>query len=99
LISRVSCEKGRVFNVSTISDYSYNQAWLTTTTVDHVVLQIKACRDPHILLSESIGLGPNSYEAAFGIIGNTKSVLREGPSGYNIVSVDTPGIMACDEFR
>jgi hypothetical protein len=90
---------GRVFNVSTIFDYSYKQAWLTTTTVDHVVLQIKACRDPHILMSETLGIGSNTYEAAFGIIGNTKSVLRDGPYGNNVVMVDTPGIMKCDEFR
>jgi Farnesoic acid 0-methyl transferase len=62
-------------------------------------MRIKACRDPHILLSETIGVGDNTYEAAFGIIGNTKSVLREGPYGGNVVSADTPGIMDCDELR
>ena len=67
--------------------------------VDHVVLRIKACRDAHILLSEDIGATNNTYEAALGIIGNTKSVLRESVYGANVVVVDTPGIMHCDEFR
>lgn len=90
---------GRVFNVSTLSQYSYSQAWLTTLAVDHVILRIKACRDAHILLSEQIGLSNNTYEAALGIIGNTKSVLRDSPYGNNMIMVDTPGIMSCDEFR
>lgn len=50
-------------------------------------------------MSETLGIGSNTYEAAFGIIGNTKSVLRDGPYGNNVVMVDTPGIMKCDEFR
>ena len=64
-----------------------------------MVVRIKACRDPHILLSEIVGMGENSYEVAFGILDNTRSVIREGALGPNIVSVETPGIMSCDEFR
>ena len=90
---------GRMFNVTTVSYYSYNQAWITTSSTDHMVVRIKACRDPHILLSETVGMGNNSYEVAFGIIDNTRSVIREGPYGANIVNVETPGIMSCYEFR
>lgn len=90
---------GRIFNVSTALDYSYGQAWLSTYYVDHVILSIMGCRDAHILLSESSGMGNNSYEAALGILDNTRSVIREGPYGANVVSVDTPGIMVCNEFK
>lgn len=90
---------GRLLNVKTVATYSYNQAWFTTLYVDHVVLRIKACRDAHILLSDKIGLGDNMYEAALGIGGNTKSVMREGPYYENVVWADTPGIMDCNNFR
>lgn len=90
---------GRIFNVSTIKDYSYDQVWLSTYYVEHVILSIMACRDAHILLSELDGMGNNTYEVAFGILDNTKSVIREGPYGANIVSADTPGIMNCTEYR
>jgi len=90
---------GRIFNVSTSLEYSYEQAWMTTYFVDHIILSIMGCRDAHILLSENSGSGNNSYEAALGILENTKSVIREGPYGDNIVSVETPGIMACNEYK
>lgn len=102
---RLSCNwsdvtfPGRIFNVTTIKDYSYDQVWLSTYYVDHVILSIMACRDPHILLSELDGMGNNTYEVAFGILDNTKSVIREGPYGENVVSADTPGIMNCTEYR
>lgn len=88
-----------MLDASTIADYSYRQAWFTTLVVDHVILRIKTCRDAHILLSESIGISNNTYEAALGILGNTQSVMREGPYGENVVWADTPGIMSCDESR
>ena len=90
---------GRVFNVSTIKDYSYRQTWFSTYYVDHVILKIKACRDVHVLFSDALGLGSNMYEAALGIGGNTKSVMREGPYYENVVWADTPGIMDCDKFK
>jgi Farnesoic acid 0-methyl transferase len=51
------------------------------------------------MFSDAVGVGGNTYEAALGIIDNTKSVLREGPQGVNVVIEDTPGIMSCDEYR
>jgi hypothetical protein len=39
------------------------------------------------------------YEAALGIGGNTKSVMREGPYYENVVWADTPGIMDCNNFK
>jgi len=90
---------GRLLNVTTIENYSYNQTWFSVLYVDHVVLKIKACRDAHILLSDAIGKGNNMYEAALGIIGNTKSVMRNGPYFENEVWADTPGIMDCNEYR
>ncbi len=67
--------------------------------MDSAVVNIRACHDAHILLSEANGMSPNTYEVAFGINGNTQSVMREGPYGANIVWVDTPGILSCDELR
>lgn len=90
---------GRIFDVSTIKEYSYYQVWATTYYVDHIVLHIKGCRDAHILLSETYHMGDNAYEVALGILNNTASVIREGPYGPNVVSVDTPGIMSCAEFK
>jgi len=58
-----------------------------------------ACRDVHIVLSETIGVGDNIYEIGLGIIGNAFSVIREELQGVNIERVETPGIMNCNEFR
>jgi hypothetical protein len=90
---------GRLLNVTTVKDYSYDQTWLSTAFSDHIVLKIKACRDAHILLSDTLGMGSNMYEAALGIGGNTKSVMREGPYYENVVWADTPGIMDCNGFK
>ena len=88
-----------MFSVATSTDYSYQQTWLTTASTDHVILGIKSCHDPHILLSEHLGFVNNSYEVAFGINRNTESVMREGPYGANVVWIDTPDIMSCTDFR
>jgi Farnesoic acid 0-methyl transferase len=90
---------GRVLDVTTGDSYSYNQMWFTTLYTDHVILKIQACQDAHILFSDSIGMGSNMYEAALGIIGNTRSVMREGPYDENVVWADTPGIMDCDKSK
>ena len=44
-------------------------------------------------------MGTNVYEVALGIIGNTKSVIREGPYGENVVWAETVGIMSCNQSR
>ena len=85
--------------MTTIKDYSYSQTWFSTLNVDHVVLKIMACRDAHILFSDEFGMGSNMYEAALGIGGNTKSVMREGPYFPNEVWADTPGIMDCNKSK
>ena len=81
------------------NSYSYKQAWFTTATTDHVVLNIQSCHDPHILLSEHLEHVNNSYEVALGINQNTQSVVREDIYGPNVVWIDTPDIMSCNEFR
>jgi len=67
--------------------------------VDHIILRIKACRDAHILLSESLEMGANTYEVALGILSNTMTVIREGPYGANVATADTPGILDCNQFK
>ena len=93
------CIAGRVLNMTTLSDYSYQQLWFTTMSTESAVLRIMACRDAHIVLSETIGMGNNLYEIGLGIIGNTVSVIREGLQGVNIERVETPNILNCNELR
>jgi Farnesoic acid 0-methyl transferase len=90
---------GRILSASTSANYSYSQLWFTVLHTDHIVMSIQACADAHILLSDATGMGSNMYEAALGIGGNTKSVMREGPYDHNIVWAETPGILDCNQGR
>jgi len=86
-----------VLNVTTVDFYSYTQTWISTEYRDHIVLMMKGCKDAHILLSDAVGLGTNMYEVALGINGNTQSVMREGPYGPNVVWIETPSILHCQD--
>jgi hypothetical protein len=40
-----------------------------------------------------------AYEVVFGCYGNTKTELRQGAHGEILSTVETPGVVSCDEFR
>ena len=43
-----------MINVTTESVASYQQYYLESTDMDHLVLGVKACHDAHILLTEDL---------------------------------------------
>ena len=89
----------RAINVSTLAVYSYTQAWYSVIDQTQTVIEVKGCKDAHILLSTAVGTWADGYEVALGIKSNTESVLREYAYGPNKVIKETPDIMSCDEYR
>lgn len=85
--------------MDTGEDYSYEQAWVTAIGRNAIVLQVKACRDAHVLLSDKEGEIGNAYEVAIGMADNSKTSIREDKFGPNMITVDTPDILHCDETR
>ena len=85
--------------VTTLPGYSHYQVWWTTRSHNWQVLQVQACHDAHVLLSNSPENVDNVYEIALGIKNNTESVIRRGFQGGNEVTAQTPGILHCDELR
>lgn len=89
----------RSVNVTTTDQYSYKQFWYTVTDEEYSVVEVKGCKDIHILLSTGMDMFVDGYEVGLGTHNNTWSVVRESPYGLNNVTVETPGIVSCHEYR
>ncbi|ELT98457.1 hypothetical protein CAPTEDRAFT_225278 [Capitella teleta] len=85
--------------VDTGEDYSYEQSWVSAIGRSAIVLQVKACRDVHVLLSDKEGVPGNGYEVAIGMSDNMKTAIREVKFGPNMINVDTPDILSCKDTR
>ena len=85
--------------MDTGEDYSYDQVWVSTVGKEAIVLQVRACRDAHVLLSDQEGTIGNSYEVAIGMSDNTMTAVREDKFGPNMITEETADIMSCDDTR
>ena len=77
----------------------YNQTWVGVQHDDSVVVQVKACSNAHILLSEVFGETANIYEIALGVEDNKVSEIRQTVGGLGYTVAWTSDILSCDEFR
>ena len=77
--------------VTTPDEYNYNQFWVDVQDVSHIILQIRAPNDAHIILSQvSATPGPGEFEVreiVLGASGNTRSVLRNQRLQQDLVSL------------
>ena len=89
----------RSLNASTVAAYSYTQTWLSLLDQSHAVIEVLACGDAHILLSDRLDGWHAGYEVVLGINGNTQSVIRDAAQGRDMVVMETPHIMSCDQYR
>ena len=89
----------KILRVDTGKEYSYEQLWLSTLGKSSVVLQVKACRDVHVLLSDKFGAVGNVYEVAVGIRENQLTTIREEKFGPNVAAAETEGILDCNDFK
>lgn len=63
-------------------------------------MKVLACSNAFIVLSEEDAeVSENIYEVAIGIDDNKQSVIRESLNGGSNVSVDTPEVLSCYEYR
>ena len=67
---------GRLLRLGTETGYSYDQYWIGVQSQDHVILRIKACKDAHILLSETFEDTGSVYEVALGMQGENTKCLK-----------------------
>ncbi len=74
-INTCLCVSAHDYILITDKQYEFNQIWFTTYHADHFIFYVKACHDPHILLSDNGSLDPMEYvyEVALGISGNLYS--------------------------
>lgn len=81
-------------------EWNYNQAWLSTYDMDHVIVRVKADHDAHLVFSDTMGdENTNVYEVVLGSHTNTNSLMRRCVYCNNDVWVETPDILKPDEFR
>ncbi|ELT90394.1 hypothetical protein CAPTEDRAFT_202271 [Capitella teleta] len=89
----------KVLRVDTGKEYSYEQLWLTTLGHSAIVIQVRACHDVNILLSDKFAAIGNGYEVALGIRDNQLSAIRDEQYGPNVAADETEGILDCEDFR
>ena len=66
--------------ISTHSEYLYNQTWFSVLGKKRFSFSVKACSDVHVALANIPGEGTfMTYEIVLGGWGNTKSVIRDAP--------------------
>ena len=85
--------------VKTESVASYEQYWYRVEGSDHTLIDVKACHDAHIILTESVQNFDKVYEIALGINRNEESQIRQARQSGAVVVVDTPDILHCNESR
>ena len=93
------CVSVREAIVTTESVASYEQYWYRVEGTDHTLIDVKACHDAHIILTESLQNYDRVYEVALGINRNNESQIREARQGSALVHVHTPEILSCYESR
>ena len=77
----------------------YNKLWVTVDQT-WIALEIKACRDAHILLSEEVGQNENAYEIVLGQ-DNDRTIIRDltGGESITLASQNTENILHCDREK
>src|SRR5688572_11265921 len=65
-----------------------------------VVFRVQACRDAHLALSEVFNnVQIRTYEIIIGGYGNTQSFIRDYDTGTEVLKLDTPNIMDCNNSK
>ena len=71
------------------TDYNYNQAWLSVYNTDHFIFYVKACADPHIVLSDRMDSTENVYEVALGIAGKLQLLFYKKDLVWHFICLYT----------
>ncbi len=89
---------------STGADDKHGKVWIKETDQTYLVFGVKACFSAKVALTEWRGpqWEENSYVIVIGnaeSVASQKSLIRFKSNGDNMIIVDTPSILSCDETR
>ena len=86
--------------VTTMPSRNYNQLSKSVVGQNSLVVRVQACRDAHIALSQLFNnIITGTYEIIIGGYGNMKSFIRDAATYDEHLSVDTPNIMDCTNYK
>jgi Farnesoic acid 0-methyl transferase len=82
-----------------VYDYQYLPE-VPVSKKSHVTFRVCAAADAHVALSMTYGDTKwTTYEVTLGSAGNSRSTVRYGARGPEVAAVDTPNLLAANDFK